>query len=297
MPHCATNRFLLGDARLETFLCQGSQQGRKVVASAPSVQSVDGTSQGRLIHHRQRVIGVVGQVHAFQRVLLRQLLFAERRAFGQGDGLPDTEGRRIGMMIRSLIHRHAETLSQRRLFQGNGKRDEWLIALNRRPVGLCMEKRSPFLGIGQRTVRQGETHSYLHAPSAGSHECHQGLRKQSRLRLDMFRLCPSRQLVHFKDDDAIVALELPGAVRTTSELRHGIHTGNPVDMRITPLGALHGRQSLAQPGNVSPLRLVLHLLQKRFQGTGTAYFRCIFLSNHCYLHTLSAINVLQIYNI
>ena len=111
MTHRAIYRLFLGDARLETFFGQRSEQWSEVVASSPVLQCVECPSQGCLKHYRQGVVGIGCRLHAFQRILLCQFLLTERCTVGQVSRLFHAEGYGIGMIMRRFVHRHAEALS------------------------------------------------------------------------------------------------------------------------------------------------------------------------------------------
>ena len=224
------------------------------------------------------MIGVVPQLHAGQRILLRTLLLTERSPVGQAYRLFQTEGRRFRMIIGCLVHRHAETLSQGRFFQGHRKRDEGLVTLYRYPISLGMKERSLFFGVGQGTVGQGEAYPYLYAPSAGAYQSSQRLWQQSRLRLDQFRFRQSRKMIHLYQYDAIVLLEFPATVLGATELSHGIDARNLVQVDKTVLGSLQGRQSFPQLRDVFSFRFSLHFFHECFHGTNASYFSCICLS-------------------
>ena len=230
------------------------------------------------------MIGIVIRFHTDERILLRQLLFTKRSPVGQGDRLFQTESRSFGMMVGSLVHRHADALLQGRLLQGDGEGDERLVALHRHPIGLCMKERSLFFGFGQGAVGQRETHPYLHAPSAGTHQGRESLWQECRLRLHEFRFCQSRKVVYFHQYDTVVLLELPATILRATELRHGIDAWNLVQMDEPPFRPLQGRQTFPQLRDVFPFRLLHDFLQECFHGAGAPHFGSIFLSDDSYFH-------------
>ena len=245
MAHGAIHGLFLGDARLEALLGQRSQQRSKVIAPSPVLQRIECSSQGCLKHHRQGVVGVDCRLHAGQRILFCQLLFAERSPVRKSHRLLQAESSSLGMIIGRFIHRHAETLSQRRLFQRDGEGDERLVTLHRHPVSLCMKEGRLLFGFGQGAVGQRESHPYLHAPSAGAYHGRQCLRKQCSLRLDKFRFRQARKLVHFHQYDAVVSLELP-SVCGVAILRYGIDARNLVQVDETATGPLQRRKTFSQ---------------------------------------------------
>ena len=114
MSQGAAHGLLFRNARLVAFRSKRRQQREKVISPLPFTQRIKSPSQGRLEHHRQCMIGVVVPLHAGKRILFRQLPFTKGSAVRQAGRLCHAKGRSLGVVIRMLVQRHAETLPQRR---------------------------------------------------------------------------------------------------------------------------------------------------------------------------------------